>query len=280
MNEQRDNPQAAAPSDTNVSGEDIAEVLSHCSTSGIDDLGGQLEQRIIEASSHVDPAAFKDVLIPFLVCLLEEHERPSALASDSSRGIPLSSTIDTQHKWGAICLGVLQLYLSRYVQTEPPKSSASLARPRVSCNCQDCFSLNLFLASPTQQVGRFAIGQARRQHLHQKLNGSDCTHETERIGNPQTLVVTKKDRAIEQHQAWELRRKQAEVEISEFDQDLLKTVLGRKYKDIVGIAANVTEASSASRVLKDRSVNAAGTSGLGPGAGTKRGSSNNPIELY
>lgn len=30
----------------------------------------------------------------------------------------------------------------------------------------------------------------RRAHLHQQI-GSDCIHETERLGWPQTLVVTK-----------------------------------------------------------------------------------------
>lgn len=37
------------------------------------------------------------------------------------------------------------------------------------------------------------MGKQRRQHLHQQLDNLriDCTHDTERYGNPQTLVVTK-----------------------------------------------------------------------------------------
>ena len=37
------------------------------------------------------------------------------------------------------------------------------------------------------------MGKARRFHLHRQLddNSCDATHQTERIGNPQTLIVTK-----------------------------------------------------------------------------------------
>ena len=56
-------------------------------------------------------------------------------------------------------------------------------------------------------MARFRVRKERRQHLHQMIEqlGLDMTHETERIGSPQTLVCTKTRRTYErqcaQHQA-------------------------------------------------------------------------------
>ena len=64
--------------------------------------------------------------------------------------------------------------------------------PYTPC-CRDCQDLASFLSDPSKQVGRFKMGKSRRMHLHRQLDGGgvDASHTTERVGNPQTLVVTK-----------------------------------------------------------------------------------------
>ncbi|MEK7991141.1 MAG: 2OG-Fe(II) oxygenase [Thiotrichaceae bacterium] len=63
----------------------------------------------------------------------------------------------------------------------------------LSCQCEDCTKLQVFLRSPSEKEYRFKVRKARRQHLHQEINKHKCdmTHETERSGSPQTLVCVK-----------------------------------------------------------------------------------------
>ena len=94
----------------------------------------------------------------------------------------------------------------KYVGPRPEREG--LARKPVPCGCADCSALNAFLRDPARQGGRFAVNQRRRTHLHRKLDeaGVDCTHVTQEVGSPYTLVVTKTHR---QHggrcKAWEDR---------------------------------------------------------------------------
>ncbi|KAK2059180.1 hypothetical protein LY76DRAFT_604935 [Colletotrichum caudatum] len=77
-----------------------------------------------------------------------------------------------------------------------------LARSR--CLCPNCQELNLFLDKPGEYVCRFRVSKKARYHLHQEIerNGIQCSHQTERNGWTETLVVTKlreleKRRAVE-----------------------------------------------------------------------------------
>ena len=74
---------------------------------------------------------------------------------------------------------------------EPPKDWAREATP--GCNCEDCAALIRFLSDPILEVGRFQMGESRRQHLQEQMNrnSNDVTHVTERKGSPLTLVCTK-----------------------------------------------------------------------------------------
>ena len=69
----------------------------------------------------------------------------------------------------------------------------------MSCKCDDCQKLVVFLRDPEQRVGRFPLRKDRRQHLHQQIDKHrlDLTHVTERQGSPQTLVCTKTQASYE-----------------------------------------------------------------------------------
>ncbi|KAI7941073.1 hypothetical protein MJO28_013358 [Puccinia striiformis f. sp. tritici] len=74
----------------------------------------------------------------------------------------------------------------------PPAVSSKISRS--SCTCIDCESLNLFIQDASEEEIRFRIDVAGRQHLqyHIDCDRLPCTFETERIGNPYTLVVMKR----------------------------------------------------------------------------------------
>jgi hypothetical protein len=75
-----------------------------------------------------------------------------------------------------------------------PIRPADFRRPaKLSCTCPDCRELSEFLANPQESMHRFPLRKERRRHLHQIIdsNGCDLTHETLRVGSPQTLICTK-----------------------------------------------------------------------------------------
>ncbi|RYP56457.1 hypothetical protein DL771_011776 [Monosporascus sp. 5C6A] len=151
-----------------------------------------------------------------LSALLEQHK------------VPLTTPL-----WQQAFQSLLRAYLRNFVGKRPPKGDHG--SQQVSCRCGDCFELNRFLADARQTKGRFPMGKKRRQHLHDQLDSHDidCTHETERRGNPQTLIVTKTtkkwDAAIAQ---WKERRAQAEIQLDAFDQAKLRLLLADQYDEI------------------------------------------------
>jgi predicted 2-oxoglutarate/Fe(II)-dependent dioxygenase YbiX len=92
-------------------------------------------------------------------------------------------------KW----VGACRAELEKRVAVAPQEPSDYRRAAQLSCKCKDCKALAEFLADPEKRQARFAMAKARRQHLHHVINSDhcDCTHVTERRGNPQTLVCTK-----------------------------------------------------------------------------------------
>lgn len=70
---------------------------------------------------------------------------------------------------------------------------------KLSCACADCRELQAFTVDPVERQHRFRVRQDRRQHLHQQIehHGLDMTHQTDRVGSPQTLVCTKNRRSYQ-----------------------------------------------------------------------------------
>jgi hypothetical protein len=166
---------------------------------------------------------FHGVYIPLLKLLVKRFSEKASINSSSFQ--PLFHQI-------------LCYFIFRYVKPRPtpPKD---WKQATVRCNCVDCQSLNRFLASPTERVGRFSVAKKRRGHLHSMLNGSDCTHETERRGSPQTLVVTKTRAGYQAaHKAWLSRCSVAKNHLEELGAEALKGLLGETYDPIMSLSTS------------------------------------------
>lgn len=92
-------------------------------------------------------------------------------------------------RWLAACRRELE---NRTAQA--PREPTDYRRAaKLSCKCSDCRKLSAFLADPNLPQARFPLAKERRRHVHGVIdsNRCDCTHVTERVGRPHTLVCTK-----------------------------------------------------------------------------------------
>lgn len=219
-------PQRALSRQRAVSHLALADFFSgiiEASTEG-DDLVALLISRLVQDASRLPAGEFHYLWLPLL------HDMITTL---DSNGIALDTP-----PYQKLFVAILKAYIQRYVGQEPPRAT-SLARRGVPCPCRDCVSLNAFLTNPTQIIGRFPVGKDRRMHLHRALDmaGVGCTHLTERIGSPNTLIVTKTLSPVEQrHQAWKARQAKAAEQIRDFEPEDLSLLLGPDYADLLNMA--------------------------------------------
>jgi 2OG-Fe(II) oxygenase superfamily len=70
------------------------------------------------------------------------------------------------------------------------------------CECDLCQTLGEFLAHPTLQIFEWPIAQAKRQHVHRRIDDTELPvrHQTRRRGSPYTLVLTKTDELFTREQ--------------------------------------------------------------------------------
>jgi len=174
-----------------------------------------------QVADTYDVDYFKYLFLPFLRAMLPVwKEKDIALSDPICRDLYQS---------------VLKSYFQRFVGKKPPCPEKDWARARVPCSCRDCEMLNSFIVDPIQRVGRFSVGKSRRMHIHQQLDNAreTYTHLTERIGNPQTLVVTKTRTEWElKIKAWEKRRAEAGDEIESYGLKSLRELLGDHFRNI------------------------------------------------
>jgi hypothetical protein len=207
------------------SSHNIAAFLCACQEWELNAEFDQIVKKLLTEMKTAQLELFHGVYIPLLKLLVKRFSEKATI--NSSPFQPLFREI--------LCHFIL-----RYVQPEPtpPKD---WKQATVRCNCVDCQSLNRFLASPTEKVGRFSVAQKRRQHLHSELDkaGSGCTYETERRGSPQTLVVTK-TRAKHQaaRKAWATRCGVAKKHLEELGAEALKGLLGDVYIPIMSLSTS------------------------------------------
>ena len=81
------------------------------------------------------------------------------------------------------------------------------------CGCKLCEELGDFLASPQEGEFEWPLAQAKRQHIHQRIDSSELPvrHVTRRKGSPYTLVLTKLEKLFADAEA-ERQRWQAALE--------------------------------------------------------------------
>jgi hypothetical protein len=145
---------------------------------------------------------------------------------------------------------VLEQFLLRYVQPQVDKGG-NLSRRTIGCNCNICWDINLFLASGTRQVGRFALSKNARHHVHAYLDriGFDGTHTTERTHREQqTLVVTTRNPQRQAYDAWLERCRRAHQELQSFRQGSLKKSLRDDYERIMSMEVIISDSSLCSRL--------------------------------
>ncbi|KAK5714598.1 hypothetical protein LTR15_010780 [Elasticomyces elasticus] len=126
---------------------------------------------------------------------------------------------------------ILVTFLLTFVK-EQPQDSSGLSRRKVNCVCNACFHVNVFLASSTQQTLRIKMDKDNRQHVHIKLDSGafDGTHITDRsYREPQTMVITKRDRGRQVYDAWLTRCRTAHQELQKFDAEALHQVIPLAY---------------------------------------------------
>lgn len=216
----------------------LAAILIHGTKLQLPDVDKILLQQLKAGADETPAEQFEMIYLPFARELLSEYGRREV--DDNIR-----STIAT------MITEVLVALVTKHVPKQPTLS-ADWTRPGVSCSCHDCTDLNAFLRSPTARVGRFPMGKRRRQHLHQKLDGSrqQCTHETERRGNPQPLVVTKIDISALAESAWKTRAQMLAINLRELRQDHLKQALGEEYERVLNLWDVVVDWSRAPTCLQ------------------------------
>lgn len=140
---------------------------------------------------------------------------------------------------GALYRELLVTILARYVEVfvqRKPTYEINYIRPQVECGCLDCSCLNRFLVDGNQSVGQFAYGEKRRRHICTKLDMAhiDCTHITSHERRPYKLVITKTFKQNEELiKQWKTRYGLAIGQLGQFNQGVLREMLGGEYESIV-----------------------------------------------
>ena len=217
----RNEPEKSKPS--LMDGDEIATLIDNCRSLGLAEEMEALMSHVIASSRTIEASAFGSLVIPTLTRLIEL----SLLSGTPLKEPPLQFFVQK----------ILDTYIQRYIGNEPAKPR-DWARARRGCGCRDCQLLDNFLINPKEQVGRFAVAKARRAHLHNKLEASGFTHETERRGSPQTLVVTKNlSKWQSSHQIWRQRCSIAQQTFQKFGTANLEELLGERYHEIINLDA-------------------------------------------
>lgn len=208
----------------------IATLLHRCHQLNLTTELTQITSKLVTESKTAHLDLFQGIYLPFLKHLLPLLPPKNHIDENSS-------------PFRLLFQGILSQYIIRYVQASPP-APTDWKQATVNCNCQDCHSLNRFLANPNEKIGRFAVNKKRRAHLHNMLGNTGCTHETERRGSPQTLVVTKTRAAYQaKHKAWVVRCGVAKKHFGEFGAEGggLREVLGGMYDTVMKLDVGLLE---------------------------------------
>jgi hypothetical protein len=203
---------------------DIALLLCHCQTLHLTPELELLVSKLAEEARAIDLDRFTLIFLPFLKILGSTIQELKIAAQLSP----------FQHLFQQ----VLCTYIERYVQPEP-QPSKDWSRPTITCDCQDCHSLNTFLANPNQKTHSFRIPGKRRDHMLSKVSDTGIEQYTDKTKPSSfSLVLTKNDKYFKiVHKAWEERCVVAKEHIQALDAEIgLMPFLAELYEPIVSLS--------------------------------------------
>ncbi|KAK3368820.1 hypothetical protein B0T24DRAFT_533126 [Lasiosphaeria ovina] len=202
----------------------LAECVSRCILLDWDESSMLLCRRVVDRAGLIPVPEFRHLWIPFI------HRLMSTL--DENR-VPLLTPC-----YQEVACAILELYLDVAVGKEPSGEVNYRQSPiNPNCYCTDCPAMDRFLAS-NQREWQFPAAEKRRRHIQSVLEsrGAGCSFKTLRYGSPHTLVVTKNiDSGARAKREWTDRFAQAWDDITKFDQEKLKMLLGAQYERITSM---------------------------------------------
>jgi hypothetical protein len=168
---------------------------------------------LLEAASRTGDAELRDEVSAFLNAdtVRTDDLLPCAMAilRDAPERDPAWHAAAGLDQIARNCRARLEVRTGR-----PPRASddwsVSLAP---GCDCDLCQTLGEFLAHPTRQVFEWPLAQAKRQHVHRRIDDAELPvrHQTRRRGSPYTLVLTKTAELFTREQE---ARRQDEVDLA------------------------------------------------------------------
>lgn len=204
------------------------------------------------AEARTTPVSVLDsTLIPFLKLILDK-----ILSREAYLKLPTIMNLFQT---------TLSTYVNRFVGKEPIKS-ATWARYRRGCGCQECKDLDKFLLDPIKSTQSFAKSYNIRKHYQERLDTENGDYNIQgRVPGPTPiLTVTKMPAAALRqytvyHSAWERRCQSTLVKIRSLaDEPRLKEVLGEQFESIIGLKWTMIRPEALSNV-ENRDPQAAAT---------------------
>jgi hypothetical protein len=202
----------------------ISILLCHCQTLQLPTELNLLISNLAEEAKTIKLDWFEFTFLPFLKTL-------------GSTIQDLNIQIE-QSPFRTLFQRVLTTYIERYVQPEP-RPRTDWSRPTVVCECQDCPSLNIFLANANQQTCRFRLSGKRRDHMFSKVADTGIDQYTDTIDRYcHSLILTKNGNYFEVlHKSWVERSSVAKKCIQAMDSEIgLRPFLADLYDSIMSLS--------------------------------------------
>jgi hypothetical protein len=118
---------------------EVLEVLRRCAS--------ELQEEVVEFM-------YRDFFLPFIssLCFHLYLYRPATSTEQS------------------FIVQLLELYIRRYVKTQPKEPTDWERTLTINCGCEDCHSLRRYVEDKQNQVGTFRLAEKRRKHLQNQLD--------------------------------------------------------------------------------------------------------------
>ncbi|KAF2744391.1 hypothetical protein M011DRAFT_172222 [Sporormia fimetaria CBS 119925] len=227
---------------TPIRGEELVQFVDHCLREGMLPSVLQALGMFLFDAQHFQPSDYDDMVLPFLVQL------PATL---SNYGVSHDSAPDLIRALYQTCLSH---YLQVYVGPQPV-APHSWAKPAVDClykksrpehdDCAECADLNDFLQDSEVHLSGWVVAPMEYTHIKDTIRAAnsevDCT-ETKKYRQKLVLKIQKSHSAFEGSlSSWETRREWAAQRLGQFDQPILREILGVTFDAIMNMQSIMTQ---------------------------------------